>query len=54
LPSPAMFAVYLVSVTVSMYQRLQAFLPTSTGPATRRLAASTIGLWVSSRDARSL
>ena len=45
LPSPAMFAVYLGSVTVSMYQRLQVFLPASTGPAMgRRPAASTIGL----------
>jgi hypothetical protein len=44
LPSPAMFAVYLGSVMVSMYQRLQVFLPTSTGPAMGRPAASTIGL----------
>ena len=45
LPSPAMFAVYLGSVTVSMYQRLQIFLPTSTGPATGRLAASHRPFW---------
>lgn len=31
LPSPAMFALYLGSVTVSMYQRLQAFRRASTG-----------------------